>query len=146
MTPAGLPMNEDEERTVRLRIGFWRVATALSGDRPAEDAGRAKAELFADLSHELRTPLNAILGFAELIVSGALGPLDEPYLGYISDIRDSGRRLNRVVTDVLDAAEELLEFETAQELVLNADLRARAGAAPAEAAAVLPRRRARASA
>ena len=69
----------------------------------AESANRAKAEFLANMSHELRTPLNAIIGFSEMMSQEAFGPLGSPkYHDYCSHIRDSGRYLHNVISDVLD--------------------------------------------
>ena len=71
----------------------------------AEDANRIKSEFLANVSHELRTPLNAIIGFSELMLSGAFGPLgDEKYDGYCRDINEAGSFLLRVISDILDMA------------------------------------------
>ena len=71
----------------------------------AEDANRIKSEFLANVSHELRTPLNAIIGFSELMLSGAFGPLgDEKYDGYCRDINEAGTFLLRVISDILDMA------------------------------------------
>ena len=71
----------------------------------AEDANRLKSEFLANVSHELRTPLNAIIGFSELMLSGAFGPLgDERYDGYCRDINEAGAFLLRVISDILDMA------------------------------------------
>ena len=57
------------------------------------------------MSHELRTPLNAIIGFSEIMKTEAFGPLgSEQYVGYSSDIEDSGRHLLSIVNDILDVA------------------------------------------
>ena len=71
----------------------------------AEDANRVKSEFLANVSHELRTPLNAIIGFSELMLSGAFGPLgDAKYDGYCRDINEAGTFLLRVISDILDMA------------------------------------------
>ena len=71
----------------------------------AEDANRIKSEFLANVSHELRTPLNAIIGFSEMMLSGAFGPLgDEKYDDYCRDINESGTFLLRVISDILDMA------------------------------------------
>ncbi|MDQ3560048.1 MAG: ATP-binding protein [Pseudomonadota bacterium] len=71
----------------------------------AEDANRIKSEFLANVSHELRTPLNAIIGFSEMMLSGAFGPLgDEKYAEYSRDIQESGHFLLRIISDILDMA------------------------------------------
>jgi two-component system cell cycle sensor histidine kinase PleC len=77
---------------------------AVEKDR-AEDANRIKSQFLANVSHELRTPLNAIIGFSEMMLAGAFGPLgDEKYFEYCRDIQESGRFLLRVISDILEMA------------------------------------------
>jgi signal transduction histidine kinase len=54
------------------------------------------------MSHELRTPLNAIIGFSDLMLAEAFGPLPERYHDYVADIRGSGQHLLGLINDVLD--------------------------------------------
>jgi signal transduction histidine kinase len=69
----------------------------------AEAASRAKSSFLATMSHELRTPLNAILGFSEIMMTEAFGPLgSNNYRDYSRDIYDSGMHLLQVINDVLD--------------------------------------------
>ncbi|UEM03009.1 HAMP domain-containing histidine kinase [Skermanella rosea] len=71
----------------------------------AEFADLAKTEFLATMSHELRTPLNAILGFSELLKNQTFGPLGSArYVGYASDIFDSGKLLLQIVSDIMDVA------------------------------------------
>jgi two-component system, cell cycle sensor histidine kinase PleC len=71
----------------------------------AEDANRLKSEFLANVSHELRTPLNAIIGFSEMMLASAFGPLgDEKYSEYCRDIREAGSFLLRVISDILEMA------------------------------------------
>ncbi|WP_143596424.1 sensor histidine kinase [Tistlia consotensis] len=70
--------------------------------RAAEQASEAKSSFLANLSHELRTPLNAVIGFAELLESAVVGPLNERQLGYLRDIHGSGHLLLRLISDLLD--------------------------------------------
>jgi PAS domain S-box-containing protein len=68
-------------------------------------ASRAKSDLLANMSHELRTPLNAIIGFSQIMKDQMFGPLGSAqYLGYTTDILESGRHLLAVINDILDLA------------------------------------------
>ena len=71
----------------------------------AETANRAKSDFLANMSHELRTPLNAILGFSEVMMTEAFGPIGSPLYGdYSKHIHQSGHSLNQMITDVLEMA------------------------------------------
>lgn len=66
-------------------------------------ANRAKSEFLTNMSHELRTPLNAIIGFSEIIVNQAFGPVGkEEYCDYAQDIHQSGKELLNLINDILD--------------------------------------------
>jgi len=66
-------------------------------------ANRAKSEFIANMSHELRTPLNSIIGFSEIIKNAVLGPIgDKAYQDYAGEIYESGRRLLKVINEILD--------------------------------------------
>jgi signal transduction histidine kinase len=100
-----------------LRPAYAERLAAISADRSkaellaqlvaqkaeAEAASRAKSAFLANMSHEFRTPLNAIIGFSDLMLSGAFGPIgNERYRAYIEDIASSGRHLLALINDVLD--------------------------------------------
>lgn len=69
----------------------------------AEAGNRAKTEFLANMSHEIRTPLNAIIGFSDILVNHAFGPLgNEKYTEYARDIRYSGEHLLETINDILD--------------------------------------------
>jgi two-component system, cell cycle sensor histidine kinase PleC len=69
----------------------------------AEAANRSKSTFLANMSHELRTPLNAIIGFSDLVMSEAFGPLGSPkYQEYAADINNSGAHLLQVINYILD--------------------------------------------
>ena len=57
------------------------------------------------MSHELRTPLNAVIGFAEILLTEAFGPLgSERYRDYASDIHASAVHLKQLIDDILDVS------------------------------------------
>ncbi len=67
-----------------------------------EQANQTKAEFLYSITHELRTPMHAILRFSENGIdeskSGKRGQLQE----YFEDIHLSGKRLTRLVDNLLD--------------------------------------------
>ena len=68
-------------------------------------ANRAKSEFLANMSHELRTPLNAIIGFSEIIKDEVLGKVDNrQYWEYSRDIYDSGKKLLKIINEILDVS------------------------------------------
>ena len=69
----------------------------------AEAASRTKSQFLANMSHELRTPLNAVLGFSEILMTEAFGPLGaRRYKEYADDIHASGQHLLSLINDLLD--------------------------------------------
>jgi PAS domain S-box-containing protein len=79
----------------------------------AEGASRAKSQFLAVISHELRTPLTAVIGFADLLESGALGPLADRQ-------RDAVRRIAASSWGLVSIIDEILTFsrtEAGRELV-----------------------------
>ena len=67
-----------------------------------EVAGRHKSEFLASMSHELRTPLNAVIGFSDVLLERMFGELNERQDEYLRDIRDSGRHLLELISEILD--------------------------------------------
>ena len=83
----------------------------------AKEVDRLKSEFLATISHELRTPLNSVIGYAELILSGVNGPVDEETRQDVRAIHDNGQVLLRIVNDLLDLAKieaDRLELDLVQ--------------------------------
>ncbi|WP_419786161.1 PAS domain S-box protein [Pseudodesulfovibrio sp.] len=77
-----------------------QVQAALEMEKErAEAANQSKSEFLANMSHEIRTPLNGILGMLQLLQSSSL---DDEQSEYVRTAVQSSRRLNRLLTDVLD--------------------------------------------
>jgi len=64
----------------------------------------ARDRFLASMSHELRTPLTGIIGFAEFLVDGKPGPVNQDQREFIGHILANGRHLLRLVNDMLDLA------------------------------------------
>ncbi len=63
---------------------------------------KLKDAFLANTSHELRTPLNGIIGIVESIMDGATGPLRQETQRNLAMVVASGKRLARLVDDILD--------------------------------------------
>ncbi len=73
-----------------------RIAAAR---KVAVQAAAAKSEFIANLSHEIRTPLSGVLSTTELLLEHRM---DSDVRRYVEIIRDSGRMLLQLVSDLLD--------------------------------------------
>jgi PAS domain S-box-containing protein len=91
--------SKEAENLLKKQASDLRIATAM-----AREANRLKSEFLATMSHELRTPLNAIIGFAEIMLAGMAGKLDEKHEHKISRIHLNSRRLLSLINDLLDLA------------------------------------------
>ena len=63
---------------------------------------KLKDEFLANTSHELRTPLNGIIGITESLIEGVAGKVSDGIRSNLSMVVHSGRRLARLVNDILD--------------------------------------------
>jgi signal transduction histidine kinase len=66
------------------------------------------------LSHDLRGPLNSVLGFAELLLEGVEGPLNEHQEADITAIYHSAKNLLRLINTLVDLSKleaDRLKFE-----------------------------------
>jgi signal transduction histidine kinase len=61
-----------------------------------------KSEFLASMSHELRTPLNSIIGFADVLLEGLDGELNDRMEEDVQLIRSSGDHLRGLIGDILD--------------------------------------------
>lgn len=65
----------------------------------ADAANRAKSEFLANMSHEVRTPLNGVHGMLQLLHTTSLTEEQEEYA---SNAINSSRRLDQLLSDILD--------------------------------------------
>ncbi len=66
------------------------------------EADRAKTEFISTVSHELRTPMTSIKGYADLMLIGAAGAINENQQRFLSVIKSNADRLSVLVNDLLD--------------------------------------------
>jgi signal transduction histidine kinase/DNA-binding NarL/FixJ family response regulator len=62
-------------------------------------ANRTKSEFLANMSHEIRTPMNSVIGFSDVL---AEEKLTEQQQEHVNLIRESGRHLLEIISDILD--------------------------------------------
>lgn len=88
----------------------------LKAKQDAEATNRAKNSFIMNMSHELRTPLNSVIGFSDLLLEGAFGPLNTKQSKYVNNILISGKSLLEIINNLLDisrleAGEKTLKYE-----------------------------------
>lgn len=98
-----------EERTVSVHLAPVLMGREFLGtvsvfrDVTAEvEADRAKTEFVSMVSHELRTPMTSIKGYADLLLMGSAGTLNERQDRFLTIIRNNVDRLTTLVDDLLD--------------------------------------------
>jgi len=67
----------------------------------SQNPSQKPVELY-HLSHDLRGPLNSMLGFADLLIEGIEGPLNDIQIEDITAIRQSARNLLHLINTVVD--------------------------------------------
>lgn len=88
----------------RLAARYSQLSSVEARARASmEDAQRLKTQFMAYVSHDLKSPLNSIRGFAQVLLRGTDGELEEAQRESVQMILDSGDDLLRLVTDITDS-------------------------------------------
>ena len=105
---AARPRSGKPFSAVQLRAaqGIAHLASmALEHARINDQLGHAnnlKSEFVAMMSHELRTPLNPIIGYGDLLLDGAFGPLNDEQTDVLRRMQRSSHSLLKLINEVLD--------------------------------------------
>lgn len=86
--------------------GFFAYKLTRSNEILAKkllEADVAKEEFSAMITHELKTPLVTINGYSEMLEGGILGPVNEKQVDAVKEIYSGSRRLENLITDIMDA-------------------------------------------
>lgn len=67
-----------------------------------ERANEARSEFVGVVAHELKTPMTSIRGFADLLLGGVVGPLNDQQKNFLSTIRINVERMATLVSDLND--------------------------------------------
>jgi signal transduction histidine kinase len=79
-----------------------RTQELMNANERLKELDRMKSSFLSNVSHELRTPLTAIESLAENMLDGVTGPLTNKQANYMTGIKESTERLERLINDVLD--------------------------------------------
>ena len=67
-------------------------------------ANQAKSEFVSFVSHELKIPMTSIKGYADLLLSGNFGTINEAQTTFLETIRNNVNRMSRLVSDLTDVS------------------------------------------
>jgi signal transduction histidine kinase len=79
-----------------------RTRELVNANARLKELDRMKSFFLSNVSHELKTPLTAIEGLADNMLDGVTGPLTTKQANYMSGIKESTERLERLINDLLD--------------------------------------------
>lgn len=87
---------------VMLQNDFLGTVSIFRDITHEVEVDRLKSEFVATVSHELRTPMTSIRGYADILLMGAAGALNENQSHFLDIIKNNTERLNILVNDLLD--------------------------------------------
>jgi signal transduction histidine kinase len=90
---------KSEQKVRELNLGLERRVTERTEE--LQDAV-AQMETFSySVSHDLRAPLRALEGYSQALLEDYGGRLDDDATDYLNRIRNSARRMDRLIQDIL---------------------------------------------
>ncbi|MDA8230858.1 MAG: EAL domain-containing protein [Magnetospirillum sp.] len=104
---AGAAANDHRCAVFIREITAERAAAAKLAEakEEADLANRAKTEFMARMSRDIRTPLNDVVGFAEMIASEMLGPIQPArYRDFAEAVNNSGVQILKLIDRITDVS------------------------------------------
>lgn len=92
-------LSQNEELEISLKRTEKLLKDLEISKEKAEESDRLKSSFLANMSHEIRTPMNAIIGFSELLGGEKR---EAKAMMYIKHIKSSGKKLLRLIDDIID--------------------------------------------
>jgi PAS domain S-box-containing protein len=90
---------------VRDRAGHLLYEVGVIEDvTKAREVDQAKTDFVTFASHQLRTPLTIVSWYAEAIMSGSAGTLNDKQLHYFTHINEANSRMIQLVSDLLNTS------------------------------------------
>lgn len=78
------------------------LKTISEYEKKAGEAGRAKSEFVSMASHQLRTPLANVNWYAEMLLAGDAGKLNDTQKSYLEEVYNSNQRMIELVNALLN--------------------------------------------
>jgi signal transduction histidine kinase len=110
------PLKQMTEAAKKIASGDWQREFSYTGNdevavladsfnhmiKTLENLEKMRRDFVVNISHELRTPMTSINGFIEGILDGTIP--QEQHNKYLNVVKEEVRRLQRLVSDMLDIA------------------------------------------
>lgn len=90
-----------EENFAELSAKNERLAKAVER---MQEADRLKSTFLATMSHELRTPLTSVIGYAEMLIEGLAGAVNDEQREYLRTILSKADQLLQLISSLLDVS------------------------------------------
>lgn len=105
-TPEGRVVEGFEERLNISTLGLrgWRAVSLVDVTERVERE-RDRDEFVATILHDLAAPLQSVVGFAELLLMGRAGELNETQRDFVRRIEENGWEVSSLIADIRELSE-----------------------------------------
>jgi len=95
---------KEKDREVHNRLLKELVFRYSAAERELMELNQLKNKFLGIAAHDLRNPLVSIRGFAELLLNGDLGPVEDDQKEFLALIHSASQDMLRLVNDLLDVS------------------------------------------